>query len=805
MSSRRPLLSLLFFFLIFCWLGRSLAQAPATPGSGPQSSNQAPVTAPGVIRAEVNLVLVDVVATDKKGNYISDLQANEFRVSEDDKEQPVTSFSRMTEAEAAQGPVQPRYIVLFFDNSTMAPIDQVRARQAAAQFVEKSASRDRLMAVVDFSGAFRITQNFTANADILKRAVGGIKFASLQPNEPGQNTQLASLGAPSMLQMRSDFAARSMLLAIRNVAKTLRDVPGRKTLILFSGGFPLTSERESELSATIDAANKANVAIYPIDVRGLQGLGPSTAPGTMEPGRQPSFPGMPPGAQLDESPFPHETGLWAARLGGLMLPTRLAQRPQPGGGGGGGDTGGGGGGTGAGGRPGGGGGTGGGGTPSTGGGTGGSTGGGRTPGGTTPGTGTGTTTGGSRGGTGGRPAPGDYGYGRRDYESYPRRDIIPPLLDNISSNQQVLQALATGTGGFTIFNTNDFLEGLNRIAKELNEYYILGYTPPSQTHDGSYHRINVKVERKGAKIRFRNGYYDMKGPDILAGKPEGKTLEEQVASPQPGEIPVSLNTPYFYTGANVARVNLAMEVPAQSLAFEKEKGKFHSVVNVLGIAYREDGSVAARFSDAVKLDMEKGDLKEFSKGPFTYQNTFNIVPGKYKLKVVLGAGGQKFGKYEKALHIEPFDGKQFHLSGVALSNRVLPVSELAANLDAALLEERTPLVVKGMELSPSPNSRFKRDTKLGFYVEVYEPLLAGSNPPRVGIIFEVFDVKTNQRVFTSNTVPLDSFLQAGNPVIPVGAYVPVDQLQAGQYRLEVKALDDVGKSSPVHSADFTLE
>ena len=812
MSSRRPLLSLLFFSLIFCWLGRSLAQAPAAPGSGPQSSNQAPVTAPGVIRAEVNLVLVDVVATDKKGNYISDLQANEFRVLEDDKEQPVTTFSRMTEAEAAQGPAQPRYIVLFFDNSTMAPTDQARARQAAGQFVEKSASRDRLMAVVDFSGAFRITQNFTANADILKRAVGGIKYASLQPNEPGQNSQLASLGAPSMLQVRSDFAARSVLLAIRNVAKTLRDVPGRKTLILFSGGFPLTSERESELSVTIDAANKANVAIYPIDVRGLQGLGPSTAPDSTEPGRRSPFPSMPPGAQLDESPFPHENGLWASQFGGLTLPLRLAQRPSPGGGGGGGGgTGGGGGAGGGGGRPGGGGstggggGTGGGGTPPAGGGTGGGTGGGRPPGGTTPGTGTGTTPGGSRGGGTTRPQPGDYGYGRQGYDTLTRRDIIPPLLDNISSNQQVLQALATGTGGFTIFNTNDFLEGLNRIAKELNEYYVLGYAPPSQAHDGSYHRINVKVQRKGVKIRFRNGYYDIKGPDILAGKPEGKTLEEQVASPQPGEIPVSLNTPYFYTGANVARVNLAMEIPAQSLAFEKEKGKFHSVVNVLGVAYREDGSVAARFSDAVKLDMEKGDLKEFSKGPFTYQNAFNIVPGKYKLKVVLGAGGQKFGKYEKALQIEPFDGKQFQLSGVALSSRMLPVSELAANLDAALLEERTPLVVKGVELSPSSNNRFKRDGKLGFYVEVYEPLLAGSNPPRVGIVFDVFDVKTNQRVFTSNTVPLDSYLQAGNPVIPVGAFVPVGQLQAGQYRLDVKALNGLGKSSPVHSADFTLE
>jgi hypothetical protein len=114
-------------------------------------------------------------------------------------------------------------------------------------------------------------------------------------------------------------------------------------------------------------------------------------------------------------------------------------------------------------------------------------------------------------------------------------------------------------------------------------------------------------------------------------------------------------------------------------------------------------------------------------------------------------------------------------------------------------------VVKGVELSPSPNNRFKRDVKVGFYVEVYDPLMLSSNPPRVGIIYDIFDGKTNQRVLTSNTVALEAYLQAGNPVISVGMYVPVDKLQAGQYRLDVKALDGAGNSSPVHSADFTLE
>ena len=59
-------------------------------------------------------------------------------------------------------------------------------------------------------------------------------------------------------------------------------------------------------------------------------------------------------------------------------------------------------------------------------------------------------------------------------------------------------------------------------------------------------------------------------------------------------------------------MNLAMEIPSDSLKFDKEKGKYHANVNVLGIAYRPDGSVGARFSDTVNLDLEKDEWKEFT-------------------------------------------------------------------------------------------------------------------------------------------------------------------------------------------------
>ena len=66
-----------------------------------------------------------------------------------------------------------------------------------------------------------------------------------------------------------------------------------------------------------------------------------------------------------------------------------------------------------------------------------------------------------------------------------------------------------------------------------------------------------------------------------------------------------MQVPFFYTAANVARVNVALEISTGTLKFEKEKGKFHAAIDVLGIATKQDGSVGARFSDTVDLDFER--------------------------------------------------------------------------------------------------------------------------------------------------------------------------------------------------------
>ena len=786
-------------------IAATLCAAVAFAQEQPQQQQPAPPTAPSggdvvasgaVIKKESRLVLVDAVVTDKKGKYVRDLAQSDFRVYEDNKEQALTSFSTGTSQDAGPKSDQKHYLVLFFDNSSMEMPDQMSARSAATKFIDANAGPNNLMAVVEFGGSLRILQNFTANAELLKRASSGSKASAVASNmDSGGSTIASDAGAMSSISAaEADYGARTMLLALRSLAKNLRSIPGRKAVVLISAGFPFSPERQSELTATIDACTKSNVAIYALDARGLISGSLQKQDRNLRLGKDSQLRAV--------SARPKSNSGSAPRLVLAAYP-----EPQRPGGGGGGTGGGGTGGGGTGGRGGTGGGTGTGGKGGTGGGTG--TGGkGGTGGGTGGGTrgGSGGTGGGTRGGgTGTRPPTSPNPYNNPNNPLSQPRMILPQLPALGVPNQQILAALADGTGGFTIFNTNDLLGGLQKIASEQNEFYLLGYVPP-ETAEGSCHTLKVKLNHGGMNVRARTGYCNARPANVLEGTQVEKQLELHAQDLNQGAAKSMFQSPYFYTGANVARVNLAMDIPSENFHFDKDKGKYHASLSVLGIAYKPDGTVGARFSDQVKLDLEKDDWKEFSKNPYHYQNQFDTVPGDYKMTVVLNTGGDAYNKTEWPLKIDTYDGKHLSLGGVVLSNAAQRVDEIASNadLDAVLLEDHTPLVVKGMEIKPIATNHFKRKENVVMYSEIYEPLLLSDNPPKVVFGYNIIDRATNTQVMTTGSIATDDFIHKGNPVIPVGLMVKVGELKPGQYRLVLMAIDASGQQAANRTIDFDV-
>jgi VWFA-related protein len=713
-----------------------------------QQTAPLPADPNNVLKVETNVVLVDAVVTDKKGNYVRDLKQKDFKVWEDNKEQQIKSFS--FEADPAS-PLnnQPRYMVLFFDNSTMNFGEQAQARKAAASFIDANAGPNRQMAIVNFSGSLQIAQNFTSDVERLKAIVAGTKISV----GPGPN----DAGPGGLGRAAANFGTRNVIMAIRDMAKSLATIPGRKSLMLLTAGFKVSQDILSDVTATIDVCNRSNVAIYPIDVRGLVAGNASIRP-----------------MQIEQSPF-----------------RNVAYSPSQVGRGGGG-------------------------TGSTGGGTTGGTGGGGRGSAPTAGPGAGSGTGGGRGGTGttgtgntgGNTGRTNSGGPTTMTPTSPARMIMPKIPDSATTNQQVMYMLADGTGGFVIVNTNDLLGGMQKIAKEMNEFYLIGYTPPA-LEDGkeTCHTIRVKVDKGGDNVRARTGYCNTKSKDMLAQTPAEKTLEARASAEQAGTVVASMQAPYFFTSANVARVNVALEFSAQSLKFNKDKGKQRSTLNVLGIAYKKDGTVGARFSDAVKIDLEnEKEVEAFQQSVYHYENQFDAASGEYNLKVVFATGGESFGKLELPLVIESYDTKKFSLSALALSTRFRKTAEVDQGLETALLEDRTPLIAQGYQVTPAGSAKFKKSDKAAMYFEIYEPAMLADPLPKelaVGLQIRVLDdkgaIKSDSGGFR---IPVPE--KGGNPAIPFAAQIPTAGLEPGSYKVVVFAVDHANNKTE-RTANFEMQ
>jgi len=257
-----------------------------------------------------DLILVNVTVRDKSGYVVKDLKPENFTVLEDNKPQKVVSFdienmdavanqdvaqakalsglaatpaasannAAPTASDAANQFKDRRLIILFFDLSAMEPDEIDRAVTSAQHYVDTQMAPADLVAIVSLGSALLVNQDFTSDHDLLKKELQNFSTGSGQGFEEG--TTGSTEGTPDTGQpFTADdteyniFNTDRRLEALRSVAEKLSHVQQKKSLIYFSSGMDRTGiENQSELRAAVNAAVRSNLAIYTMDLRGLQAI-----------------------------------------------------------------------------------------------------------------------------------------------------------------------------------------------------------------------------------------------------------------------------------------------------------------------------------------------------------------------------------------------------------------------------------------------------------------------------------------------------------------------------------------------------
>ena len=271
-------------------------QAPQTPGS------------PSRIRVTTELVLVNVVARDNKGNLVRDLKKEDFTLLEDGKKQDISTFDfedvdqpatagapeAMVSGTAAQGSLlregkksaasldarDRRLMLLFFDFSAMDPEQIDRAVEAAKNFVATKMQPADLVALVSLATNMRVDLDFTNDQAKITSALSAYTSTAGQGFDNG-NTGSAEGAAETGGSFTADdtdyntFSADRKLLALQSLMPALGKLSQKKSLIYFSNGISQSgTDNQSALRAATAAAVKANVSIYSMDVGGLEAFPP---------------------------------------------------------------------------------------------------------------------------------------------------------------------------------------------------------------------------------------------------------------------------------------------------------------------------------------------------------------------------------------------------------------------------------------------------------------------------------------------------------------------------------------------------
>lgn len=272
----------------------------------PVASLQSQQAADYTFRTQSELVLVNVTVRDKSGKLVRNLKPEDFTILEDNKPQKVASFDienmdEVATQDVAQTQRLPnttaetpapttgasdtsvqfkdrRLIVLFFDLSAMQPDEIDRAATSAQHYVDAQMAPADLVAIVSLGSSLLVNQDFTSDHELLKKQLQAFSSGSGQGFEEG--TAGTTEGTPDTGQsFTADdteyniFNTDRRLEALRSVAEKLSHLQQKKSLIYFSSGMDRTGiENQSELRAATNAAVRANMAIYTMDLRGLQAL-----------------------------------------------------------------------------------------------------------------------------------------------------------------------------------------------------------------------------------------------------------------------------------------------------------------------------------------------------------------------------------------------------------------------------------------------------------------------------------------------------------------------------------------------------
>ncbi|HVF44620.1 MAG TPA: VWA domain-containing protein [Pyrinomonadaceae bacterium] len=364
---------------------------------------------------------------------------------------------------------------------------------------------------------------------------------------------------------------------------------------------------------------------------------------------------------------------------------------------------------------------------------------------------------------------------------------------SLTAYQEPLHTLAVETGGRALLDTNDLRGGAAQVMRETSQYYLLAWRPESEPGRGKFRQLEVRVkDRPDLTVRVRRGYSDeppaqeaekdkkkdKKEKDRKEKNPEQAELMGALRSQYPRRaLPTSVSAGYTDSPAGDPQLTVSVEVDSEALGFKSDGTGEPAALDVVGAVVDDNGKGVSEFDQSLTVSPVQ---TAGARRRVIYNQQLQLKPGLYQVRVA--ARDRRTGRAgSSAQWLEVPDVKK---GGLALSS--LFVGETGDG---------------SAQLAVCADRRFARDSRLGFFLYVYNAARAAA-PPDVALQVQIF--RDDQPVVTKPLVKIETAGMTDLARLPYGEDLSLGELPAGRYVLQVTAIDRAAKSSATRRASFIV-
>jgi len=300
-----------------------------------------------------------------------------------------------------------------------------------------------------------------------------------------------------------------------------------------------------------------------------------------------------------------------------------------------------------------------------------------------------------------------------------------------SDSQSSMRALAEGTGGFLIANTNDFRKSFQQVADDLVTHYEVIYSPTPARFDGRLHKIEVKVARSDWLVESRTGYFAM--PDLKDSAPmtpaEFTAMAVLNTEPRPHSFDFHFTTYHFQKDGANTNTALAFELPSAKLGdtLDRASNTHKFQLSLLALVRDAKGEVVDKFSLEKPYYIPDAKLAAVRADQLTYTHVLDLPPGRYTVDAaVLDREGAQATSETGNFEI-PAPTRGLAISSLAMVEHLDPAD--------ATPDPGDPFTFQGKHVVPMVEPAASTATKRWIYFVVYQDK-ANPEKPKIRIQFK---------------------------------------------------------------------